>query len=535
MDDKSAKKLKIALRRQEVIRPLALSSNVTSRDIENAQLLLGKSGTTVGKWIREYRACPVATTLMPGHRTSDKRKSRLPAKTIEITSKRVREDYLGRKEALPASELWKLIKADCENEDTTVPSLRHIQRCVKEIDEITKAKARKSKKKLSALKPRPNHHTVENALEKVQIDHTLADVIIDLTEYGLGKKRPWVTLIIDVATRMVVGYYIGLKSPSAASCGLAVLQGILPKRRWLESIGISYENFEKAGIDEPWPVEGPPILISSDRAREFKSYAFIQGCQQLGIKTHLRPPRTPHYGGHIERLIGTFMGDVHMLPGTTFSNVQVKQGYNSEREAYLTLDQFERWFALNILKYHLQPHQGLNGRTPLSRWNELKSQYRISKLPMPDAVHVYSAFLPSETRKVHQQGILFQKQYYHHPHLNELIGKSVVIKYHKARLNSLWVCLDGITPTFEVSPIGGRFVSQHLEAPRDHTPTLVQIEECKRHQDMSDAIAAHLYDWVKQIRQPKPVKKLSARPKGHKAKLTGISRVPKRVDRHDLR
>ena len=33
-----------------------------------------------------------------------------------------------------------------------------------------------------------------------------------------------------------------------------------------------------------------------------------------------RPPGTPHFGGHIERLIGTQMGAVHLLPGTTFSN-----------------------------------------------------------------------------------------------------------------------------------------------------------------------------------------------------------------------
>jgi hypothetical protein len=32
----------------------------------------------------------------------------------------------------------------------------------------------------------------------------------------------------------------------------------------------------------------------------------------------------PHFGGHIERLIGTVMGAVHLLPGTTFANVTKK-------------------------------------------------------------------------------------------------------------------------------------------------------------------------------------------------------------------
>jgi hypothetical protein len=50
-------------------------------------------------------------------------------------------------------------------------------------------------------------------------------------------------------------------------------------------------------------------------------------CRRLGVQllcvvemdmldqTLLNPVRTPHYGGHTERLIGTMMGKVHLLPG----------------------------------------------------------------------------------------------------------------------------------------------------------------------------------------------------------------------------
>jgi putative transposase len=48
------------------------------------------------------------------------------------------------------------------------------------------------------------------------------------------------------------------------------------------------------------------------------------GAQEYGIRIDYRPPGTPHFGGHIERLIGTTMGAVHLLPGTTFSNVAEK-------------------------------------------------------------------------------------------------------------------------------------------------------------------------------------------------------------------
>ena len=62
----------------------------------------------------------------------------------------------------------------------------------------------------------------------------------------------------------------------------------------------------------------------------------MHACRDAGIRTIWRRPGTPHYGGHIERLIGTQMGAVHLLPGTTFSNPEDRAGYDSGGEAHLT-------------------------------------------------------------------------------------------------------------------------------------------------------------------------------------------------------
>ncbi|MEP4962367.1 MAG: hypothetical protein ABJU19_24160 [Roseobacter sp.] len=45
-----------------------------------------------------------------------------------------------------------------------------------------------------------------------------------------------------------------------------------------------------------------------------------------------------HYGGHIERLIGTTMGAVHVLPGTTQSSPKDKGEYDSTGKAVMTLE-----------------------------------------------------------------------------------------------------------------------------------------------------------------------------------------------------
>ena len=53
---------------------------------------------------------------------------------------------------------------------------------------------------------------------------------------------------------------------------------------------------------------GLPRALHADNGPDFTSAALRRGCDEYGIKLILRPVATPHYGGHIERLIGTIMG-----------------------------------------------------------------------------------------------------------------------------------------------------------------------------------------------------------------------------------
>lgn len=59
------------------------------------------------------------------------------------------------------------------------------------------------------------------------------------------------------------------------------------------------------------------------------------------IMREFRMVGRPHYGGHVERLPGTFAQDIHTLPGTTFSNVTQRGEYDSEKHAAMTVDAFE--------------------------------------------------------------------------------------------------------------------------------------------------------------------------------------------------
>ena len=159
------------------------------------------------------------------------------------------------------------------------------------------------------------------------------------------------TVAIDVRSRSIVGLVITLEAPSALSVGLCLAHMLTDKRA----------SLERLGVEVTWPMSGKPRELYLDNAYEFKSEALRRGCQEHGIELNYRPPGRPHYGGIIERVIGTLMEMVHELPGTTFSNsAQRREATIRTPRAVLTVTELEKWLTLAVSSYHGQVH----GTTP---------------------------------------------------------------------------------------------------------------------------------------------------------------------------
>lgn len=195
-------------------------------------------------------------------------------------------------------------------------------------------------------------------LSVMQIDHTLVDVIVVDSITRMPIQRPWLTLAVDVCSRSVPGFHLTLGPPSATSVALCVAHASIRKEGWLTSLG----------IDVSWPMCGVPERLHLDNAREFHSEALRRGCEQYGIAIDYRPVATPHYGGHIERLIGTMMGKVRLLPGTTFSNTRIKGDSDPDKTAAMTLDELLRWLVHAIAgEYHNTIHRAIHSLTSAGR------------------------------------------------------------------------------------------------------------------------------------------------------------------------
>lgn len=297
---------------------------------------------------------------------------------------------------------------------------------------------------------RPGKLEAERPLDLFEIDHTPADVLVLSDDRLTVIGRPWVTVAIDVATRCVMGMYISMDAPSAVSVSLCIEHAVLPKP----------ENEGDPGI---WPMYGKPKKILVDNGKDFRSLALQRGCQQHGIDLAWRPVRTPHYGAHIERLIGTLMQIAHLLPGTTFSNIRDKGDYDSADKARLTLDEFRQWMTQKVGRtYHTRRHSSL-GVPPLVAWERglQDKNGQIVPPPLPARpLDFRMDFLPFVMRPVRRTGITFGASRYWHADLSPLIRQDeVLVRYDPRKPGTIWVRrADGVLVT--APAIAGRAIGE---------------------------------------------------------------------------
>jgi putative transposase len=278
--------------------------------------------------------------------------------------------------------------------------------------------------------PVGGHYDVSAPLDVMQIDHTRVDAIVvsEVTRKPLG--RPWITLGIDVASRIVMGMFISFDAPSVTSVCLALTHACLPNNRWLT----------ERNIDAEWDQWGIPGALHMDNAREFRSQSVRRGCDEYGIKKIFRPIARPHFGGHIERLIGTLMGRVHFLPGTTSSSIAARGSDDPKNTATMTISELEAWIAIEIAgRYHRKTHRSL-GVSPLAAWEAAASRGLYPRLPS-DVRSFMVNFLPLETRILQKDGIhLFNIRYW--SERLPLLARprdSVIVRYDPRNLSHVFV------------------------------------------------------------------------------------------------
>jgi putative transposase len=346
--------------RFNIIQPFLTEMRGNKAELMRVAKEHGYNASTLYNWIFRYETCGHIGGLVDSEGRGGKGGKRLKDEKLEeLISEVINDIYLGGKSV---NNTFNKIKMLCEDLDLKVPHISTIRRRIKNIPEYERVKRREgantADKKHGA---RPGHFPgATTPLSVVQVDHTILDIFLVDDDEREPFKRPWLTVLMDVFSRMVLGFYLSFDAPGAFGTGRAIANSILPKEKFLKSLG----------VDGDWPCWGKMVSIHCDNAKEFRGNMLKDACLAYNIDLKFRPVRKPVYGSHIERLMGTFATEIADLDGATKVSKEKRSHKHPEKNANMTLDEFEVWltrFITNI--YHKRSHRGIN-MSPYDKWME---------------------------------------------------------------------------------------------------------------------------------------------------------------------
>ncbi len=391
------------------IQPLLDDPDCTREKVRARAESVGRHPATLYRWLQDYRHGSRLSILVPAKRGIRRGHSLLDPEVETILAATIDEFYLsGQKRS--AQHTSNEVARRCRNAGIKHPHPNTVRNRIKALSDKEKLRRREGGKAV-----RDKYGPIQGAfpganwpLAVVQIDHTPVDLMLVDDVHRRPVGRPWVTLAIDVFSRMVTGFSVSFDPPGALAVGLCLAHAILPKDTWLA----------RHEIATPWPVWGIMDTVHADNAKEFRGSMLHKACEDYRIDLHWRPVGRPHFGGHIERLLGTLNHEIHTLPGSTFANPMAKGAYDSEQHAAMTLSEFERWLSILIVEiYHQRLHSELD-MTPLQKYEAgiFGTDERPGRgLPerLLDETELRLNFMPYTERTVQPHGMVIDEiQYY---------------------------------------------------------------------------------------------------------------------------
>lgn len=474
-----------------VLSPLLKTYPVRSEAADDAAHRLGLSRRQVYTLLGRLRdGTGTVTDLLTKVSSGGRGRSRVSTDVEEVIADHLTRYFLHRQK-LSVAALHRRIALACHRAGLPVPARNTVTARITGLHPASVARSRGGP---DAARPRQSAGDVPPAvagiLDQVQIDHTVVDVMI-VDEYERQTiGRPYLTIAIDVFSRTVLGFVVTLEAPSAVSAGLCLGRVCSEKQTWLEACELAEQV--------QWPMAGKPKRLYLDNAAEFKSEALRRGCAQHAITLEYRPPGRPHYGGIVERIIGTAMTAVHELPGTTFSNPADRGNYDSDKHAALTLRELERWLVLAIASYHASVHSGI-GNTPAAMWDGgVAAAGHAPRVVLGETAFLVD-FLPVIRRRLTRTGFVLDHVRYFSNALKPWVARReelgrFVIRRDPRDLSRIWVLEPDGTGYVEVPY---RTMSHPAVTLWEHRAAVTRLREHGR----SNVDESALFSMIEQMRE----------------------------------
>lgn len=303
--------------------------------------------------------------------------------------------YYLQAERPPVSETFKVVRDEIRNRlrragvdkdlraegnldpcaiEKLIPSDKSFYRLVQKLRERDRIAyrddARTADRKLRIKGKGPQYGRIGAAL---QIDTTELPIVLRDPKNNLAFKQVQLTFGIDVASRGITGFYVGLER-GWATIQETLRMTMLPKT-WVAGM---------EGIDNSWDCTVKPVKVLTDQGADYRSESLVLACAQLGIRLMHTPAGHPELKGVVERLFRRAKSNMFAgIPGSLFKNGERRVEYDAAGNAILDMPQV-LWIVTKFIAdiYMVDWHNGI-ADTPANRWKVLHDQYHA---PMVDEI-----------------------------------------------------------------------------------------------------------------------------------------------------
>lgn len=282
-------------------------------------------------------------------------------------------------------------------------------------------------------------------LERVEMDHSLLKVVVGTDAGPIG--QPWLTLLIDYYSRLVVGFCLGFEPPSYGVIMEALRHAILPK---------TYLKERYPRVQGVWPCCGLPEKLVCDRGSDLTSKDLEQAAFQLGIELDFNPPRTPHLKGTVESFFDGLNNQLSAsLPGRTFRSWVDRADYNPDDGPLLSYEGLLEVIHIHLVDVYSNAKHPTSTTTRLEMWQDSAALHPPCLPASSEELLVLLA--RRAERKLTARGIELGGMFYSSDELMALrpelaAGNHRVdrlsVRYNPWDLGAVWV----------VSPIDGSFL-----------------------------------------------------------------------------
>lgn len=344
--------------------------------------------------------------------------------------------------------------------------------------------------------------------ETLQIDSTELPIVVRDPKTGLVFKQVTLTVAIDLATRAIVGWYVGLEK-GFATIQEALRMTMMPKT-WFSRL---------EGINNEYTASVKPSVVTTDQGGDFRSNDLVITCGQLNIRLKHTPAGAPYLKGVVERQFreskaAMFAG----MPGSLFKNGERFTDYHAAEHAEMTMEQVNWIVCKFVADIWMQKWSDAIEDSPAEKWRKLSALKHPEMAPSIDhLIPLVSKVVEKVT--IQHTGLEWMNLFYGHssPEVQDLMNREGPgARNYRMRIDAMdvgraYLLVDGEWLVLAASDpdARGRTLHDHLVIRAEARSRKTRHE--RLHQPDLDAASRRIYAAAEARNNRKVEKDLSSR------------------------